>query len=52
MLGLCIYKTSTFYKDLDLMTNAKYASIRFKNVQFMTRALIDRGNMETSEFLM
>lgn len=44
-------KTSTFYKDLNLMTDAKYASIKFKNLQILTRALILRGNNETAEIM-
>ena len=44
-------KTTTFYKDLTLMTDAKFASIKFKNLQILTRDLILRGNNETAEIM-
>lgn len=33
------------------MSDAKFASIKFKNLQILTRALILRGNNETAEIL-
>jgi hypothetical protein len=33
------------------MKDAKFASIKFKNLQILTRALILRGNNETAEIL-
>ena len=51
LLGLSVSKTSTFNKDLVLMKDAKFASIKFKNLQILTRALILRGNNETAEIM-
>lgn len=33
------------------MTDAKFASIKFKNLQILTRDLILRGNNETAEIM-